>query len=74
MISWDLDDDGNKTYHTTQLRYVTKVKEIHEFVNDPGGEQQYRKFEPIEDIDKDLSWEGTRDIIKIELLKFLSND
>lgn len=74
MISWDLDDDGNKIYHTTQLRYITKVKEIHEFINDPGGEQQYRKFVPIEDIDKDLSWEGTRDVIKIELLKFLKNE
>lgn len=74
MISWDLDDDGNKTYHTTQLRYITKVKEIHEFINDPGGEQQYRRFVPTEDIDKDLSWEGTRDIIKTELLKFLENE
>jgi 8-oxo-dGTP pyrophosphatase MutT (NUDIX family) len=31
--------------------------------------QQFRKFVPIDSIDKELSWTGTRDIIKRELKK-----
>ncbi len=59
-------------YETTQLRYISRVVRIDEFVKDPGGEQQFRKFVSIEDIDKVLSWIGTRDIIKTELKKKLN--
>lgn len=63
--------DGELFYETTQLRYISKVVRIDKFIKDPGGLQQFRKFVPIEDIDKELSWIGTRDIIKRELKKKL---
>lgn len=63
--------DGELFYETTQLRFISKVVRIDKFVKDPGGLQQFRKFVPIEDIDKELSWTGTRDIIKRELKKKL---
>lgn len=64
--------DGKEIYESTQLRFISRVKRIDEFVKDPGGLQQFRRFVPIEDIDKELSWTGTRDIIKRELKKKLN--
>jgi len=63
--------DGELFYETTQLRYISKVVRIDKFIKDPGGLQQFRKFVSIDEIDKELSWIGTRDIIKSELKKKL---
>ena len=64
--------DRKEIYESTQLRYISRVKRIDKFVKDPGGLQQFRRFVPIADIDKKLSWTGTRDIIKLELKKKLN--
>lgn len=63
--------DGKEIYESTQLRFISRVKRIEKFVKDPGGLQQFRKFVPLDDINKELSWTGTRDIIKRELKKKL---
>jgi len=51
--------DGKEVYESTQLRYISSVKKIDEFIKDPGGLQQFRRFVPVDDIDKELSWTGT---------------
>ncbi len=71
VIAFEIKDE-KEIYESTQLRYISRVKKIDEFVKDPGGLQQFRKFVPIEEIDKELSWTGTRDIIKNELKKKLN--
>lgn len=71
VIAYEI-KDGKEIYDSTQLRFISRVKKIDKFIKDPGGLQQFRKFVPIDIIDQELSWTGTRDIIKRELKKKLT--
>jgi 8-oxo-dGTP pyrophosphatase MutT (NUDIX family) len=62
-------EGGNQVFKMSQLRYITRVKEVNIFHKDPGGDVKFRKFVPVGDIEKELSWTSTNSFIK----KFLTN-
>lgn len=51
-------------YHTTQLRFIAQVESIDEFIKDPGGNKQYRRFVELKNLDKFLTWKEIAALIK----------
>lgn len=63
---------GNEfVYEATQLRFLARVLRVDKFLGDPGGNMQFRKFVPIDELDKHLGWPGTNEIIKDKLNELL---
>lgn len=63
--------NGKLIYSTTQLRFISRAKQIDDFIKDPGGNVQFRQFVPFEDFDKILSWKKIGPIIKEHLKNYI---
>jgi 8-oxo-dGTP pyrophosphatase MutT (NUDIX family) len=56
-----------------QVRSIARVKEVHQFVNDPGGGTKFQKFIDYTDIPKYIKWSGVENLITERIKDHLNN-